>query len=249
MSVIAWLTAWVRSIATYVLGGLYVIFVVPPALVIALTTRQRSVLYWTGYVGVRLALVATGIRIRVEGLQYVCSDRPTVYCANHTSNVAPPILYVLFRELFPRLYIFYKAGLRKMPVLGVGFDIIGFVGIHRGDREKSTAAITQAAVKLRNGGSFVIFPEGTRSRTNELLPFKKGGFVLALEAQAPVVPVAILGGRTAMERGSALVCPATISVRFGEPIDTLGRDYSHRDELIREVRAEIERLRALGPVC
>ncbi|SVD68003.1 uncharacterized protein METZ01_LOCUS420857, partial [marine metagenome] len=128
MSVIARLTAWVRSIATYVLGGLYVIFVVPPALVIALTTRQRSVLYWTGYVGVRLALVATGIRIRVEGLQYVCSDRPTVYCANHASNVEPPILYVLFRDLFPRLYIFYKAGLRKMPVLGVGFDIIGFVG-------------------------------------------------------------------------------------------------------------------------
>ena len=249
MSVIAWLTAWFRSITTYVLVGLYAISVGPLALVIALTTRQRSVLYWIGYIGVRLALFITGVRIRVEGLQYVLPDRPTVYCANHASNVEPPILYVLFRNLFPRLYIFYKAGLRKTPVLGIGFEIMGFVGIHRDDREKSAAAITQAAVKLRNGGSFVIFPEGTRSRTNELLPFKKGGFVLALEAQAPVVPVAILGGRTAMERGSALVCPATVSVRFGAPIDTLGRDYSHRNELIREVRTEIERLRALGPVC
>ena len=181
--------AWVRSIATYAIVGLYVIFVGPLALVIALTTRKRSVLYWTGYVGVRLALALTGIRIRVEGLQYVRSDRPTVYFANHASNVEPPILFVLFRALFPRLYIFYKAGLRKTPVLGIGFDMIGFVGIHRGDREKSAAAITQAAAKLRNGGSFVIFPEGTRSRTNELLPFKKGGFVLALEAQAQVVPV------------------------------------------------------------
>jgi len=243
------LIAWVRSIATYAMVGLCVIFVGPLALVIALTTRQRSVLYWAGYVGVRLALFLTGIRIRVEGLQYVRSDRPTVYCANHASNVEPPILFVLFRSLFPRLYIFYKAGLRKTPVLGIGFDIMGFVGIHREDREKSAAAITQAATKLRNGGSFVIFPEGTRSRTNELLPFKKGGFVLALEAQAQVVPVAILGSRAAMKRGSALVYPATVSVRFGAPIVTIGRDYSHRNELIREVRAEIERLRALGPVC
>ena len=94
----------------------------------------------------------------------------------------------------------------------------------------------------------MIFPEGTRSRTNELLPFKKGGFVLALEAQAPVVPVAILGGRAAMKRGSALVRPETVNVRFAPPIETVKRDYSHRDELIAEVRTEIERLLALGPV-
>ena len=73
----AWFIAWVRSIATYAIVGLYVIFVGPLVLVIALTTRQRSVLYWSGYVGVRLALALTGIRIRVEGLQYVRSDRPT----------------------------------------------------------------------------------------------------------------------------------------------------------------------------
>ena len=80
MSVIAWLTAWFRSITTYVLVGLYAISVGPLALVIALTTRQRSVLYWIGYIGVRLALFITGVRIRVEGLQYVLPDRPTVYC-------------------------------------------------------------------------------------------------------------------------------------------------------------------------
>ena len=248
MPALAWLIAWGRSIAAYGLVGLYILVAGPSALLIALMTRRPSVLYWTGYAGVRLALAIPGIRVRAEGLEHVRSDRPAVYCANHTSNVEPLILFALFPPLFPRLHILYKAGLRKMPVLGRAFEIAGFVGVHRGDREKSNAAITEAATTLQRGGSFVIFPEGTRSRTNELLPFKKGGFVLALEAQAPVVPVAILGGRAAMKRGSALVRPETVNVRFAPPIETVKRDYSHRDELIAEVRTEIERLLALGPV-
>lgn len=248
MAAVRWLIAWGRSIVAYVVVGLYILVVGPPALAIALMTRRPGALYWTGYAGVRLALAIPGIRVRAKGVEHVRPDRPAVYCANHTSNLEPPILFALFLPLFPRLHILYKAGLRKTPVLGKAFEIAGFVGVHRGEPEKSAAAISEATTTLRRGGSFVIFPEGTRSRTDELLPFKKGGFVMALEAQVPIVPVAILGGRAGMSRGSAQVRAATISVRFGPPILTAGRDYSHRNELIAEVRAEIERLRALGPV-
>ncbi len=86
--------------------------------------------------------------------------------------------------------------------MGTVFDVGGFIAIERNDREQAMQSIAKGAESLRAGNSFLIFPEGTRSRTGDLLPFKKGGFIMAIEAQAPVVPVAISGGRAAMRKGS-----------------------------------------------
>ena len=84
------------------------------------------------------------------------------------------------------------------------------------------ASIDRAAESIRAGNSFLIFPEGTRSRTAELLPFKKGGFIMAIKAQAPIVPVAVSGGRSAMQKGSWFVRPVMVDVRIGEPVETAG---------------------------
>ena len=137
-----------------------------------------------------------------------------VFCANHQSNVDPP---VLFRALHPRLHILYKAELRKLPILGRVFEAGGFVPVDRGNRDEAMASIDGGAASIRAGNSFLIFPEGTRSRTDELLPFKKGGFIMAIEAQAPIVPVAVTGGRAAMRKGSAIVRPVHVTVRIGAP--------------------------------
>ena len=83
--------------------------------------------------------------------------------------------------MFPRLRILYKAELRKLPVLVRAFDLAGFVPLERGNRDQSLPAIERAAQALQEGSSFLIFPEGTRSRTGELLPFKKGGFIMAIK--------------------------------------------------------------------
>ena len=108
-------------------------------------------------------------------------------------------------------------------------------------------SIDRAAASLRAGNSFLIFPEGTRSRTAEMLPFKKGGFIMAIKAQAPIVPVAIRGGRAAMRKGSAVIRPVTISIRVGPPIETTGLTLRDRDALIDRVREQIEALLRLGP--
>jgi 1-acyl-sn-glycerol-3-phosphate acyltransferase len=118
--------------------------------------------------------------------------------------------------------------------------------VHRDNRERAFQSIEVAAASVRSGNSFLIFPEGTRSTTDDLLPFKKGGFVMALASQAPIVPVAISGGRSAMQRGSWIIRPVNVTVRIGTPIDTAGSSFDNRDQLIREVRGRIEEMLRLG---
>jgi 1-acyl-sn-glycerol-3-phosphate acyltransferase len=119
------------------------------------------------------------------------------------------------------------------------FDLAGFIPLERGNRDQSLPAIERAAAALREGNSFLIFPEGTRSRGGELQPFKKGGFIMAIKAQAPIVPVAIKGARAAMRKGSPIIYPVTVSVRLGEPVETTGLGLDDRDRLVSTVRDRI----------
>jgi 1-acyl-sn-glycerol-3-phosphate acyltransferase len=202
------------------------------------------VLYELGHAGVALALGSAGIRYRVVGRERVPQGRAVVFCANHQSNVDPP---VLFRALHRRLHILYKAELDKLPILGRVLQAGGFVAVERENRDAAFDSIERAAESIRSGNSFLIFPEGTRSRTEDLLPFKKGGFVMAIKAGAPIVPVAIMGGRAAMRKGSAVVHPVKVTVRIGEPVETVGSGVDDRDAVIQDVRRRIEALLREGP--
>jgi 1-acyl-sn-glycerol-3-phosphate acyltransferase len=232
--------AAVRSLATYIAVTLYVAILGPPLLVMAFLLGSPAILYRGGLGGVSLGLWLSGIQRRVEGTEHIQRQRAAVYAVNHASNVEPPIVFHALRELFPRLRILYKAELRKLPILTRAFDLAGFVPLERGNRDQSLPAIERAAQALREGNSFLIFPEGTRSRTGELLPFKKGGFIMALQAQAPVVPVAIVGARSAMRKGSPIIRPVTVTVRFGAPVETTGMTIDDRDRLVAEVRERVE---------
>ena len=234
----------VRSLLTYVATATYVLIVGPIWLFVAVPFKAKDLLYRLGHGGVALALGLAGIRYKVIGRENVPHDRAVVFCANHQSNVDPP---VLFQALHPRLHILYKAELRKLPVLGRVLEVGGFVAVQRHNRDAAFASIERAAESIRQGNSFLIFPEGTRSKTNELLPFKKGGLVMALRAQAPILPVAVMGGRDAMRKGSAFVRPVTVTVRIGAPIDTTGMTTDDRDALIHVVRARIQELLQQGP--
>ena len=239
----------VRSVAAYVGVSLWILILGPPGMVVASVFRKPDLLYALGRGGVRLGLYAAGIRYRVAGVEHIQSDRGAVYCVNHSSNLEPPIVYMALSAIHPRLKILYKSELRRVfVVLRNAFDIVGFVPIERGNREQSSRAIDTVRGALISGDSFMIFPEGTRSRTGELLPFKKGGFVMAIKGQAPLVPVAIQGASAAMRKGSPFIRPVTVSVRIGSPIEVVGLDLSQRNVLIADTRAAIERLLGEGPV-
>jgi 1-acyl-sn-glycerol-3-phosphate acyltransferase len=235
--------AAVRTVLTYLIVSLYVLIVAPIGMLLALTFGWVNILHKMGHVGVGLACALSGIRFRMVGRPPI--ERAVVYCSNHQSNVDPPIL---FHALHPCVRILYKRELDKIPVMTRSFRMGGFIPVDRRNKEAAMRSIEAGARSIRSGHSFLIFPEGTRSKTDELLPFKKGGFIMAIKAQAPIVPVAVQGGREAMQRGSWIIRPVTVSIRVGEPIETIEYTTENRNALIARVRGAIEALLAEGPV-
>ncbi len=235
------IVAVLRTAATGLILSLYILLAGPPTLLWTLITRDARLMYAAGALGLRLGLGLSGIRVNVQGAENIPAARSAVYAANHSSNIEPPAVFYALRRLFPRLRVLYKAELRALPVLVWVFDAAGFVPLERANPGQSFPAVDRAAEALREGASFLIFPEGTRSRTGELLPFKKGGFIMAIAAQAPIVPLAVSGGRTAMRKGSPLIWPATVTVRIERPVETTGMTIDDRDRVIATVRGAIER--------
>ncbi len=240
------LIAALRSLATYLAVSLYVLIVGPPGMLLALLFGWKGVLYQLGHGGVRLGCALSGIRFHVAGAENLPRDRSAVYFSNHQSNIDPPLL---FAALHPRMHILYKQEMDRIPILTRAFRMGGFIPIDRRNKEAAMRSIEAGARSIRNGSSFLIFPEGTRSRTEDLLPFKKGGFIMAILAQAPAVPVAIQGGRSAMRKGSWIIRPVTVSIRVGSPVETAGLTRDDRDRLIARIRHEIETLFAAGPIA
>jgi 1-acyl-sn-glycerol-3-phosphate acyltransferase len=217
----------------------YVIVVGLPTLLWTFVTRDPRLLYSAGGFGLWMGFALAGVRVQVAGAEHIQSG-PAVYAANHSSNMEPPAVFLALRRLFPALSVLYKAELRRLPILVWVFDAAGFVPLERANRGQSLPAVENAAKALAGGRSFVIFPEGTRSKSGALLPFKKGGFLMAIQAQVPIVPVAVSGALAAMDRGSVLIKPVTVRVEFAPPVSTAGLVFADRDVVVQQVRSAIE---------
>lgn len=177
-----------------------------------------------------------GIRLRVRGSEHLPQGQSAVYIANHQSNFDIPILYgglpLQFRWLA-------KKELFDVPLFGLAMKRCGYIPIDRSDRRKAMHSITAAAKQINEGTSVMVFPEGTRTPDGELKEFKKGGFLIAVKAQVPVVPVAIRGSYRVMPRNRWRIEPGLVEMEIFPPIITAGMKNGDLDRLMSEVRHPI----------
>ena len=190
---------------------------------------------WSGWV-----LRTSGTRVRVEGIEHIGADRPQVIVSNHQSWYD---VFALATTIPGRYRFIAKKELGRIPLFGPAWKAAGHIAIDRSDRASAVRSLDRAAATLqRDGSSVVVFPEGTRSPTGELLPFKKGAFMLALYAGIEVVPAGVSGGRTVLKKGDWRVHKGEIIVRFGRPIPTASYSADNRDALIARVRRDVREL-------
>jgi 1-acyl-sn-glycerol-3-phosphate acyltransferase len=187
-------------------------------------------------------LTTSGVRTQCRGLEHLPAGN-FVLCANHQSNFDA---LVLFRHIRRHMRYVAKKELLDVPVLGPALRRAGNIFIERTGGDSDKAKLTDAAQAVRNRVSVVFFAEGTRSDDGVLRPFKKGAAIMAIDAQVPLLPVAIAGTHRILEKGSMAIRPRPAALMVGEPIETHGLTAEARESLTLSAHAEVARLLAQG---
>jgi 1-acyl-sn-glycerol-3-phosphate acyltransferase len=185
----------------------------------------------------RIGLLLGGVRLEVIGREKVPAAGPVIYMSNHQGNFDILSLFMAIPRQFSWIA---KEELFAIPVFGHSMRRAGYVPLDRSDGRRAFKSIETAAAMIKNGKSVVIFPEGTRTTDGNLLPFKRGGFLLAAKAGVPIVPVTINGSGTVNPCKKLEIYPGKITIIFADPILTGGKGGAQRDQLLEEVRAAID---------
>ena len=221
------IVAWV-IFATIILGTLVIL--------VALFSKKGNFAHRIARLWGRSILFVSRVHVDVNGLDNIPSGSSCILMANHQSNFDIPVLLgrlpVQFRWLA-------KEELFRIPIFGRGMRGCGYISIDRSNRKLAFASLKEAARKIREGVSVLIFPEGTRSSDGKIRPFKKGGFVLSVDAGVPIVPIVIYGTRAIMPKGRLLVKSQDVRMDILTPIETSDYTRKTKDDLMEKVRSTI----------
>ncbi len=208
---------------------------------LGLKHRPDGVYDWAARDWSRQILRAAGTPVTVEGLEHVPRGQPLVYASNHSSMFD---IWALCATLPGSVRFVAKRELTRIPLLGGAMRAAGHIAIDRALKKRAFEAYGQVAATIRRGFSAVVFPEGTRSRTGELLPFKNAPFALAVTAQVPIVPVYVHHTFEILPKGRYVLRPKPIRLLVARPIPTAGMTLEDRDRLRDLTRAAILELRS-----
>jgi 1-acyl-sn-glycerol-3-phosphate acyltransferase len=226
-----------RTLVYFVLLILLVIFLIPLLLFCILTRFSQPIIFF-GKQAIRLGQKILGIELEVRGVEKIGKDTAYIFMANHMSFIDGPLLFMLIPQ---PVRVLLKKEAFRIPVIGLGMKHIGFVPVNRKGLRGGKQSIEKASQLMKEKSySFLIFPEGTRSRDGMLQPFKRGGFFLAVNTQAPILPITIKGTFELMPRGSFFVKRGKIKVIFHEPVKAEGFDRGSILEISNKVRSFIQ---------
>ena len=193
--------------------------------------------YYTGKLikmWARWVIWSTGIQYEIDGLDNLNLDKQYIFMSNHESALD----IVLGVAAIPSNLVFLaKKELFRVPVFGWAMEAAGMIKIDRQNPEIARKSVSEAVETLMHSSfSTLIYPEGTRSNGEELLPFKKGGFILAIRTQLPVVPITILGSGNVLPKGTLAIKKSHIKMIIDNPIPTLEMDINDKDQLLQDCR-------------
>jgi 1-acyl-sn-glycerol-3-phosphate acyltransferase len=220
------LAFWFTSIA----------LIAPILIAIVLITKNENLLYAPVRFFIKAGLAMVGVKVEVRGVEKLEPRQTYIFTPNHQSLIEVP-LWVAY---LPRNVAYLgKKEVFKYPIFGYGIRLVGVVPV---DRSNSPAAVESAKLateNIRRGKSYVVYPEGTRSKDGALLPFKKGAFVMAIDAGVPIVPITISGATKIMPKGEIKIFPSTVHVTIHEPISSIGYSKENIAEFIERTREKV----------
>ncbi len=202
----------------------------------------KRAFFCTSRLWVRLQMWICGVKLTEQGWDALPEDirngkQPAIFMSNHQSLLDPPYLLFLIKA---NAVFMAKKEVKWMPGIGWGAWAAGFIFVDRQNREKALKSVKEAAETIRKGRSVTVFPEGTRSKDGSLGAFKKGGFALAMDAQVPVIPLALDGATQILPKGSLLPRPGLFKVAFGSALDP--KDFESREALMAATQKQVEDL-------
>jgi 1-acyl-sn-glycerol-3-phosphate acyltransferase len=226
----------IRATLVYVFIGLYMLLMAPLGLLWVRITGKTALLYHLARFCIRAAGWMCQVRVTVQGRENILQNTTYVFLSNHQGNFDGPVLL----HAIPRDWkALIKKEMMRIPLLSLVMRQVQFVPIERLNPKKARIGIDFGAKLLTEGKSFLAFPEGTRSRDGRLGAFKKGVFIMAIKAQAPIIPVTIVDSAKIQPPGKYAIHPGCIHVIFHKPIATKGMTLDDRDWLIQLTREAI----------
>lgn len=233
---------FLRPLLVWTIALPYLALAVSLGFLLAPFTGRRAAFWMLAPGWIRQMAASFGLHRRLLGWDALpeelrTSRRSAIFVANHASFFDPPLL---ISTLPCRPVFIAKKELALVPFLGWLIWLAGFIFVDRGKQASAMASLKRAARQIRAGQSIAAFPEGTRTRTGLPVPFKRGVFVLAKEADVPVVPMAILGGFRVLPPGDWRVAPGDYTIRVGQPLHP--GDFPHAQALMESTEAAVRQL-------
>lgn len=237
-----WLLSWLHKLWLLLVFApltlLWTMFVVLTAVALRLLCGERRAGAWVAPLWTRVLTTMLPMRVSIHGRDSIDRQRAYVVVANHASQLD---ILALYGRLGLDLRWIVKQEIRRLPLIGWGCRVVGHVFVDRHDREAAIASINQAVLRLEPGEGMLFFPEGTRSKSGELMAFKSGAFRTALRLNMPILPVSIAGAWEMMRPGQRLPGFGTVQLQIHPAIETSGlADHSEQArELMLQARSSI----------